>query len=94
MLLNNGDGTFAPRVDYRVGPKPQPIVSADFDGDGDQDLAVGLRSSVNTISVLLNLTIISPVGINDRGGLSQLTSLLRIPSRALLMGDGTFWWRR
>ncbi|MCH7519980.1 MAG: T9SS type A sorting domain-containing protein, partial [Candidatus Dadabacteria bacterium] len=75
VLLNNGDGTFAPRVDFGVGTEPSPIVSADFDGDGDQDLAVGLSSSANSIAVLLNLTIISPVGVNDREGLSSVPEL-------------------
>ena len=75
MFLNNGDGTFAPRVDYPVGHHPQSIVSADFDGDGDQDLAVGFLSPANSISVLLNLTIISPVGVNEREGLSSVPEI-------------------
>jgi len=75
VLLNYGDGTFAPRVDFGVGSYSQPIVSADFDGDGDQDLAVGLLSPANSISVLLNLTIISPVGVNEREGLSSVPEI-------------------
>ena len=40
VLMNNGDGTFAPKVDYRAGSQPAGLTSADLDGDGDNDLAV------------------------------------------------------
>lgn len=41
VLLNRGDGTFAPETRYPVGgPRPTGIVAADFDRDGDLDLAV------------------------------------------------------
>lgn len=58
VLLNNGDGTFAGYVTYGVDYGPGEIVLADFDDDGDDDLAVahyhqsGPETSV--ISVLLN----------------------------------------
>jgi len=38
--MNNGDGTFAAAVSYALGaPDPIGIFGADFDGDGDIDLA-------------------------------------------------------
>ena len=40
VLLNNGDGTFAPKMDYGTGDSPSSVFSADLDGDGDNDLAV------------------------------------------------------
>ncbi len=59
VLLNNGDGTFQNRVDYYVGSGPsgasgsRSVISADFDGDGDYDLATANRYS-NDMSVLMN----------------------------------------
>ncbi len=52
-VLNNGDGTFAPKVDYPAGDEPQSVFSADLDGDGDNDLAVANGRSGN-VSVLSN----------------------------------------
>ena len=52
-LLNNGDGTFAPKVDYGVEDYPFSVCSVDLDGDGDNDLAVANLGSDN-VSVLLN----------------------------------------
>ena len=53
VLLNNGDGTFAPKLEYGVGSRPWSLFSADLDGDGDNDLAVANRDG-NSVSVLLN----------------------------------------
>src|SRR5688572_28711653 len=38
VVKNNGDGTFAPPVDYDVGPKPTDLRLADFNGDGRPDM--------------------------------------------------------
>jgi VCBS repeat protein/FG-GAP repeat protein len=43
VLFGRGDGTFRSQVQYPVGtddPRLRPVVVADFDGDGDGDLAV------------------------------------------------------
>ncbi len=40
VLLGKGDGTFAAAVTYGVGLVPTAIAMADFDGDGNQDVAV------------------------------------------------------
>jgi hypothetical protein len=40
VLFGQGDGTFAAAVTYGVGLVPTAIAMADFDGDGNQDLAV------------------------------------------------------
>jgi hypothetical protein len=52
ILLGNGDGTFQSQVDYGTGNLPFAVTAADFNGDGNLDLA--LPNDVdNTVSVLL-----------------------------------------
>ncbi|UCE24264.1 MAG: VCBS repeat-containing protein [Candidatus Zixiibacteriota bacterium] len=55
VLINNGDGTFPAPVTYGlgIGTSPYSIVSADFDGDMWNDLAVA-NSGTGDISVLIN----------------------------------------
>ncbi len=53
VLLNNGDGQFADKMNYSTGADPRSVFSADLDGDGDNDLAVANVFSDN-VSVLLN----------------------------------------
>ena len=55
VLLGQGDGTFHPKQDFALGPMgsdPSSVTSADFDGDGNADLAVSNFGS-NTLSILL-----------------------------------------
>ena len=53
VLRNNGDGTYAAKVDYGVGSEPNDISLGDIDSDGDLDIAVTNYYS-NTVSVLRN----------------------------------------
>ena len=53
VLLNLGDGSSAAPTAYGVGNRPESVVVADLDGDGDLDLAVANRSD-GTVSVLTN----------------------------------------
>ncbi|WP_437837035.1 FG-GAP repeat domain-containing protein [Sorangium sp. So ce1153] len=53
VLLGNGDGGFAPKVDYPVGTQPGAVAAADLNGDGRSDLAIA-NAEVETVSVLLN----------------------------------------
>ena len=79
VLLNNGDGRFAPRVDYPAGDGSRSAFSADFDGDGDNDLAVANFNSDN-VSVLLNLsTMPSPPPVD--------TASVSLPNVSTLVGD-------
>jgi type II secretory pathway component GspD/PulD (secretin) len=55
VLLGNGDGTFtqAPHSPIAVGKSPVAIVAADFNADGNQDLAVANQVD-DTVSILLS----------------------------------------
>ncbi len=55
ILLNdpNAPGTFLAQITYPVGSRPEEVVAADLDRDGDLDLAVANRAD-NDVSVLLN----------------------------------------
>lgn len=55
ILLNAGDGTFLEtgKIVGEVGFGPSSVCSADFDNDGDFDIAV-TRTDVNGVSLLLN----------------------------------------
>jgi uncharacterized repeat protein (TIGR01451 family) len=53
VLINNGDGTFAPSVYYDAGDRPYWIATGDIDADGDRDVAV-TNFFDTTISVFLN----------------------------------------
>ncbi|MEI6758349.1 MAG: FG-GAP-like repeat-containing protein, partial [Chlorobium sp.] len=53
VLLNNGDGTFAAKVDYSTGSHPVSVTSADVNLDGKADLIVANYLSDN-VSVFLN----------------------------------------
>jgi len=54
VLLNNGDGTFAPYSRYSVYGPASSVFAADLDGDGDLDLAATDYFLDGNISVLLN----------------------------------------
>jgi len=63
ILKNYGNGAFAPRNDYAAGPNisywPISVTAADFDGDGDKDLAITLFfediiTPTHRISILKN----------------------------------------
>ena len=53
VFLNNGDGTFAAKVDYPTGAFPRSVAVGDFNSDGKSDLAVANYTS-STVSVLFN----------------------------------------
>jgi hypothetical protein len=50
---SGGSGAFPEQVVYDVGDGPDALVSCEFDGNGDMDLAVTIQGA-NTVAVLLN----------------------------------------
>jgi len=50
ILLNNGDGTFAPALDIPVQGTPQGVVSRDFNGDGKADLVVPADNTMDFLA--------------------------------------------
>ena len=52
VLLGNGDGTFADKVDYASGMSPNSVTLGDLNHDGKLDIIMP-NSSVDTVSVLL-----------------------------------------
>jgi hypothetical protein len=52
VLLNRGDGSFEPKVDYRTGGGPDSVAISDLNGDGKPDLATANEN--NSVSVLMN----------------------------------------
>jgi len=57
-LANNGDGTFAAKVDHRIGATgsaPSSVAVGDFNLDGKPYLAAANYSS-NTVGVVLNVS--------------------------------------
>ncbi len=52
VLLGNGNGSFGVPLSYSTGPSPYAVVVADFNGDGNPDLAVASGDG-NSASVLL-----------------------------------------
>jgi hypothetical protein len=57
ILIGNGDGSFQPEVEYRVGVDPMSLAVADFDRDGTQDLVSANSGHFgnDTVSVLLGV---------------------------------------
>jgi hypothetical protein len=55
ILINNGDGTFRPHLDFATGPGPNGLAAVDWNKDGKLDLVVsnGGADAAHSVSILL-----------------------------------------
>jgi len=56
ILINNGDGTFRPHLDFATGPGPNGLAAVDWNKDGKMDLVVsngGAAAASQSVSILL-----------------------------------------
>lgn len=55
VLINNGDGTFRPHLDFATGPGPGGLAAVDWNKDGKMDLVVsnGGADAAHSVSILL-----------------------------------------
>ncbi len=53
VFMNNGNGTFAPRIRYQTGGGPVAVLAVDMDGDGDLDI-ITADSASNAVAFLAN----------------------------------------
>jgi hypothetical protein len=63
-ILNNGDATFTSALSIHVGDHPMGQASADFDQDGDWDVAVAVLDE-NTVAVAMSNE--DPTGVDGHG---------------------------
>lgn len=54
ILLGDGDGAFAPKLDYATGAQPRAIAAGDWNGDGRMDLAI-VNQGDSTVSAMLGM---------------------------------------
>ena len=55
ILQNDGTASFTTSESIAVGNKPHQVIAADFDGDGDLDLATA-NDADNFVTLLINTT--------------------------------------
>lgn len=55
ILINNGDGTFRPHIDFATGPGPVGLAAVDWNKDGKTDLVVAnsAADAAHSVSILL-----------------------------------------
>jgi len=71
VMLNKGDGTFQPKIDYAAGGEAQDLAVGDFNGDGKTDLAVTMNSPTISLSLLTgngNGTFNAPISFSNTSG--------------------------
>src|SRR5689334_9287699 len=53
ILINNGDGTFRPHLDFATGPGPNGLAALDWNKDGKMDLVAsnGGADAAHSVSI-------------------------------------------
>ncbi|HEY3051879.1 MAG TPA: VCBS repeat-containing protein [Thermoanaerobaculia bacterium] len=59
VFIGNGNGTFTPAGNYRVGVKAFGLAVADFNSDGKPDVAA-TNSTSHEVSILINRSTCTP----------------------------------
>ncbi len=52
VMLNNGDGTFRPKVQYPVAGGTQAVAAGDFNGDGRVDIVLTINTPQTSLALL------------------------------------------
>src|SRR5579871_3464192 len=55
VLINNGDGTFRPQLEFATGPSPVGLAAVDWNKDGKMDLIVANSGgdAAHSVSILI-----------------------------------------
>ncbi len=87
ILLGNGAGAFAGAASYDLGPfqRPESVVAADFNGDGNLDLAVANPVGTGTLSPHDNIFILLGAGNGSFGPATNVA--VGITPESLTVGD-------
>ncbi|WP_439507045.1 beta strand repeat-containing protein, partial [Sediminibacterium sp.] len=79
-----GSGSFAAKVDFTTGDRPQSLAIGDLDGDGKPDLVIANLNS-NTVSVFRNTA--SSGSINTNSFAAKVDFTTGVGSRSVAIGD-------
>ena len=74
VMLGNGNGTFAPKVEYPAAGQTQDLAAGDFNGDGKVDLAVSVYDQAVSLSLLTGNgdgTFNAPLNVENTSGLDS-----------------------
>jgi hypothetical protein len=87
IFLGNGDGTFQPRQDFPVRPRPDSVAVSDVDGDTTLDLLVTYVSTNDVIVLRGNGdgTFQAPVAFAIGVGIESFTTAIAVVD---VNGDG------
>ncbi len=86
VLLGNGNGTFAPAVNYPTGPGPSDLATGDFNGDGKLDLAIFKQTS-GTLGLAGTGSVGIMLGDGNGGFSAPINNAIPFVPGAIAVGD-------